>query len=57
MQRNGLKLNMFYRVWPDGTVQNTQDGPPHSWMSNDYHVVEALDETAAFEQATGKGWL
>ena len=57
MQGNGLKLNRFYRVWPDGTVQCAEDGPPHPWMSGVYHVVEALDEASAFEQASGEGWL
>ncbi len=57
MQGNGLKLNRFYRVWPDGTVQCAEDGPPHPWMGGVYHVVEALDEASAFEQASGEGWL
>lgn len=36
-----------YRVWPDGTVQDVMEGAPYSWMSDDYCIVDALDEEAA----------
>jgi len=36
-----------YRVWPDGTVQATEDGEPYSWMSDDFMVVHAMDENEA----------
>lgn len=38
-----------YRVWPDGTVQDSED-PPHSWMSDDYLIVDAVDEDSACAQ-------
>ncbi len=57
MQDNKLILNQFFRVWPDGTVQCTEDGAPHSWMSDDYRVVEAIDESRALEAALHAGWL
>ena len=36
-----------YRVWPDGTVQATEDGEPYSWMSDDFMVIRAADEDEA----------
>lgn len=36
-----------YRVWPDGTVQATEDGEPYSWMSDDFMEVDAMDEDEA----------
>lgn len=35
-----------YRVWPDGTAQETSEAP-HSHMSDDYRIVRAEDEHAA----------
>lgn len=42
----------FYRVWPDGTLQSVEDGPPHSWMSDDFVLIGAADEQSAFELAS-----
>lgn len=41
-----------FRVWPDGTVQQVS-GPEsiYSWMSDDYQVVEAVDEEDALRKA------
>lgn len=36
-----------YRVWPDGTVQETTE-TPYSWLSDDYEIVEAEDEEDAY---------
>lgn len=36
-----------YRVWPDGTVQATEDGDPYSWMSDDFMQVHAMNEDEA----------
>ena len=36
-----------YRVWPDGTVQSTEDGQPHSWTSDDFMVITASSEEEA----------
>jgi hypothetical protein len=36
-----------YRVWPDGTVQAVENGPPHSHMSDDFVLVWAADEEEA----------
>lgn len=57
MQGNKLGLNQFFRVWPDGTVQATEDGAPYPWMSDDYRVVEAISESSALELAMCEGWL
>ena len=35
-----------YRVWSDGTAQPA-DETPYTWMSDDYRIVEAVDEEAA----------
>lgn len=35
-----------YRVWPDGTVQEVSEHP-YSWLSDDYLVVQAVDEENA----------
>lgn len=40
-----------FRVWPDGTVQEAAGGQPYSWMSDDFMVVQAEDESAALEEA------
>ncbi|WP_313315378.1 hypothetical protein [Pulveribacter sp.] len=58
MGRNhSVALNVFYRVWPDGTVQAVSDGPPLPWKGGDYKVVEALDEASALERGLASGWL
>lgn len=57
MQSNHLFLNQLFRVWPDGTVQCTGDGAPYFWMSDDYRVVEAIDESRALEVALHAAWL
>lgn len=36
-----------YRVWPDATVQCTEDGMPHDWLPDNYKVVEAASEAHA----------
>ena len=46
-----------YRVWPDGTLQDVSEGPAYSWMSDDYVIIEADDETAAYEAAYLQGYL
>lgn|GEM_PF-3381806 len=56
-RKQTVALNVFFRVWPDGTVQAVSEGPPLSWMSADYKVVEALDESAALERGLSAGWL
>ena len=39
-------------VWPDGTVQQVSEPEPiYSWMSDDYQVVEAVDEEDALRKA------
>lgn len=45
-----------YRVWPDGTVQATEDGEPYSWMSDDFMVIKAENEEEALAMATAP-WL
>ncbi len=37
-----------FRVWPDGTVQETVE-PPLTHMSDDYRVVQARDVNHAVE--------
>lgn len=39
----------MYRVWPDGTVQDSEE-PAHSYMSDDYQTVAATSESAAYYQ-------
>jgi len=41
-----------YRVWPDGTVQETSE-PPYTWMSDDYSTVWAIDEGDALAKVLG----
>lgn len=36
-----------YRVWADGTTQLVEDGEPYSWMSDDFSIEKALDESHA----------
>ena len=43
----GNDEQLAYRVWPDGTVQATEDGEPYSWMSDDFMVIRAADEDEA----------
>lgn len=40
-----------FRVWPDGTVQATEDGEAYSHMSDDYKLVWAYDEDEARKRA------
>lgn len=42
-----------FRVWPDGTVQAVEDGPPHSHMSDDFQTVFALCEDDAVKMVLG----
>ena len=49
-----IETRELYRVWPDGTVQAVSDGEPYSWMSDDYRVVYAHNETEAEAKALGK---
>ena len=46
----------LWRVWPDGTVQHT-DEPAHSHMSDDYVVVWAYSEAEALSIAAGEGYV
>ena len=43
-----------FRVWPDGTVQAVEDGPPHEWMSDDFMRVWAYNEDEALAKANAK---
>ena len=43
----GNDEQLAYRVWPDGTVQGTEDGEPYSWMSDDFMMIHAADEDEA----------
>jgi hypothetical protein len=43
-----------WRVWPDGTVQCVEDGPPHSHMSDDFMLVRAEDESTALWISNGR---
>lgn len=42
---------LAYRVWPDGTVQATEDGGPYAWMSDDFMLIRASDENEALALA------
>jgi hypothetical protein len=44
-----------FRVWPGGAAQRVEDGPPNSWMSDDYAIVFARDEEHAVEKAGHNG--
>ena len=48
---SGVYDYLTFRVWPDGTVQCTEDGPPHSHMSDDYMLVTAQTEEEAIQLA------
>lgn len=60
MKRLLTKDLQFYRVWPDGTVQDSEDRP-YEWKSDDYLMVEAdseeeaLERVMALESAASKG--
>lgn len=43
-----------FAVWPDGTVQNLDEGEPHFWMTDDFKVVRAMDEGDALIEAARK---
>ena len=45
------EVTTSYRVWPDGTVQSTEDGAAYTWMSDDYMRVEATSEDEALRIA------
>ena len=45
---------MLYRVWPDGTVQDT-DREAYNWKSDDYVLVWAFSEHSAYLIAKGQG--
>lgn len=40
----------YYRVWPDGTVQAVDDGPPYPWLSDDFMLLLAVSAEAAWDQ-------
>ena len=44
---SNTEVTTSYRVWPDGTVQSTEDGAAYTWMSDDYIRVEARSEDEA----------
>lgn len=46
MKRLLTKDLQFYQVWPDGTVQDSEDRP-YEWKSDDYLMVEADSEEEA----------
>lgn len=41
------EYSVEYRVWADGTTQLVSDGEPYSWMSDDFSIEKALDESHA----------
>ena len=43
-----------FRVWPDGTVQDIEDGDPYDWMSDDYVLVFAATPEEALDTAVNK---
>lgn len=43
-----------FRVWPDGTTQLVEDGPPYDFMSDDYMIVTAYDDEDAVRQYNGR---
>lgn len=48
-----------FRVWPDGTAQNMEDGEAHPWHSKDYMIVAAHDEEDALarvEEIERRAW-
>ena len=47
LSQAGSDRQSTYRVWPDGTVQDTEEGEPYSWLSDDYMVIHAVDEDEA----------
>jgi len=49
---SGIDDRVQFRVWPDGTVQCVEDGPPHSHLSDDYQTVLAMDEDEALTLAS-----
>lgn len=46
-----FNISSLYRVWPDGTVQDVDEGEPYPWMSDDFLLVIAPDEDAALRIA------
>ena len=57
-KKSGLHSNgatqerpIAHRVWPDGTVQSSEDGAPYSWMSDDFMTIHAADEDEALSLA------
>lgn len=45
-----------YRVWPDGTVQSSEDGEPYSWMSDDFLrvVADCQEDALAIAERAGQ---
>jgi len=43
-----------FRVWPDGTVQDIDDGDPYLWMSDDYVLVFAETPDEALDTSVNK---
>lgn len=39
-----------YRVWPDGTVQESEGEPAFSWLSDDFLTVRASSEADAIAE-------
>lgn len=39
-----------FRVWPDGTTQLVEDGPPYEFMSDDYIIIAAYDDADAVQK-------
>lgn len=42
-----------FRVWPDGTTQLVEDGPPYDFMSDDYMIAAAYDDEDAARRSNG----
>lgn len=45
-----------FRVWPEGTIQESED-QPHEWMSDDYLYVDAEAEEDALNRARELGFI
>lgn len=51
-----MSLFDYYRVWPDGTIQEC-DEPPYNHMSDDFVVIEASSIYEAEMRAEELGLL
>ena len=49
MLTNPRSTKAIFRVWPDRSVQCTEEGDACSWKSDDYMLIEADNEDEALE--------